>query len=80
MSGSDYGHTHFQRNFPAAVCDAIFTFFAVWLMGKSRFTNNGDVLTASPIPAIAIAAGEWFFYKYLDRHVVDEKRTLFRIK
>ncbi|MCM3789541.1 YndM family protein [Domibacillus indicus] len=48
--------------------------------GGSLFINNGDVLTASLISAIAIAAGEWFFHKYLDRHVFDEKRTLFRIK
>jgi Protein of unknown function (DUF2512) len=83
-SGSDYkyhaDYTHFQRNFTATVCDAILTFFVIWLMGRSLFINNGDVLTVSLISAIAIAAGEWFFHKYLDRHVFDEKPIFFRIK
>ncbi|WP_050183981.1 DUF2512 family protein [Domibacillus robiginosus] len=83
-SGSDYkypaDHTHFQRNFTATICDAVLTFFVVWLMGRSLFINDGDVLVASFVSAIAIAAGEWFFHKYLDRHVFDEKRRLTRVK
>lgn len=64
---------HAKRNTLATVADAVLTFFVVWLMGKSLFINDGDVLAASFISAIIIAAGEWFFHKYLDNHVFDEK-------
>jgi len=66
---------HAKRNTIATVSDAVLTFFVVWLMGKSLFINDGDVLAASFISAIIIAAGEWFFHKYLDKHVFDEKHV-----
>ncbi|MCM3791186.1 YndM family protein [Domibacillus indicus] len=49
-------------------------------MSKSLFINDGDVLAASFISAIAIAVGEWLFHKYLDRHVFDEKHAHSRIE
>lgn len=66
---------HAKRNTIATLSDAVLTFFVVWLMGKSLFINDGDVLAASFISAIIIAASEWFFHKYLDKHVFDEKHT-----
>lgn len=71
---------HSKRNGIATVSDAVLTFFVVWLMGKSLFINDGDVLAASFISAIAIAVGEWFFHKYLDRHVFDEKHAHSRVE
>ncbi|WP_311316168.1 DUF2512 family protein [Domibacillus indicus] len=64
----------------ATLLDAVLTFFVVWLMSKSLFINDGDVLAASFISAIAIAVGEWLFHKYLDRHVFDEKHAHSRIE
>ncbi|WP_050180986.1 YndM family protein [Domibacillus robiginosus] len=66
---------HTKRNAIATVSDAVLAFFVVWLMGKSLFINDGDVLAAAFISAILIAAGEWFFHKYLDNHVFDEKHA-----
>jgi purine-cytosine permease-like protein len=64
---------HAQRNTIATVSDAVLAFAVIWLMGKNLFINDGDVLKAALISAIIIAAGEWFFHKYLDDHVFDEK-------
>ena len=64
---------HVKRNTIATISDAILTFLVVWLMGRELFTNDGDVLQAAFLSAIIIAAGEWFFHKYLDNQVFDEK-------
>lgn len=44
-------------------------------MGRTLFINDGDVLQAALISAIVIAAGEFFFHKYLDDRVFDEKHA-----
>lgn len=64
---------HYKRNTIATISDAILAFFVIWLMGRELFTDNSDVLLGSLISALIIAAGEWFFHKYLDKHVFDEK-------
>ncbi|WP_050183454.1 YndM family protein [Domibacillus robiginosus] len=64
-----------KRNTIATVSDAVLAFLVVWLMGKSLFINDGDVLTAAFLSAFFIAAGEWFFHKYLDDHVFHEKHS-----
>lgn len=74
-SGNDMevNSDHSKRNTIATLADAVLSFLVIWLMGKSLFLNDGDVLQASLISALLIAAGEWFFHKYLDKHVFDEK-------
>lgn len=74
-SGNDLeaNSDHSKRNALATLSDAILSFLVIWLMGKALFINDGDVLAASFISALLIAAGEWFFHKYLDKHVFDEK-------
>jgi amino acid transporter len=69
----DRNSDHVKRNIIATISDAVLAFVVIWLMGKSLFTDDGDVVTAALISALIIAAGEWFFHKYLDRHVFDEK-------
>jgi len=64
---------HAKRNMVATVSDAILTFLVVWLMGKALFANDSDLLQAAVLSAIIVAAGEWFFHKYLDNQVFDEK-------
>ncbi|WNS82398.1 DUF2512 family protein [Domibacillus sp. DTU_2020_1001157_1_SI_ALB_TIR_016] len=75
--GDDYERKedHVQRNVLASVSDAILAFFVVSLMGRSLLINGGDVLTAAFISAILVAAGEWFFHKYLDNHVFDDEHA-----
>src|SRR4051812_44118203 len=57
---------HNKRNTIATISDAVLAFFVIWLMGKDLFTDDGDVLMAALLSALIIAAGEWFFHKYLD--------------
>ena len=69
----DRNSDHVKRNTIATISDAVLAFLVIWLMGKALFTDDGDVLAAAMISALIIAVGEWFFHKYLDRHVFDEK-------
>jgi len=64
---------HVKRNTIATISDFILSFLVIWLMGKSLFTDDSEVLVAALISALIIAVGEWFFHKYLDRHVFEEK-------
>lgn len=69
----DRNADHNKRNTIATVSDAILAFLVVWIMGRNLFTDDSDVLMASIISAVIIAVGEWFFHKYLDKNVFDEK-------
>jgi uncharacterized protein YneF (UPF0154 family) len=64
---------HNKRNTIATISDAFLAFLVIWLMGKTLFADDGDVLIASLLSALIIAAGEWFFHKYLDKDVFEEK-------
>jgi hypothetical protein len=75
-SNDHEGHAdHNKRNTIATISDAVLAFFVIWLMGNALFTDDGDVLIGSLLSALIIAAGEWFFHKYLDKHVFDEKHS-----
>jgi Kef-type K+ transport system membrane component KefB len=63
-----------RRNLIATISDAVLAFLVIWFMGNSLIAGDGDIITASIISAIVIAAGEWFFHKYLDSHVFHEKQ------
>ncbi|WP_231373235.1 MULTISPECIES: DUF2512 family protein [Bacillaceae] len=69
----DRNADHQKRNIIATISDAVLSFLVIWLMGKELFTDDSDVLIASILSAVIIAVGAWFFHKYLDRHVFDEK-------
>ncbi|OES46521.1 YndM family protein [Domibacillus iocasae] len=64
-----------QRNTIATFADAVLAFFVIWLMGRSLFINDGDALQAALVSALFIAAGEFFFHRYLNDHVFDEKHA-----
>ncbi|MEM1505512.1 YndM family protein [Domibacillus sp. 8LH] len=76
-TGDNHGPSsdYVKRNTIATVSDAVLAFLVVWLMGKALFINDGDVLSAAFLSALIIAAGEWFFHKYLDDHVFREKHS-----
>lgn len=62
-----------KRNLTATLSDAVLTFIVVWGMGKSLFPTNGNIVTASLVSAVAVAVGEWFYHKYLEDPVFEEK-------
>ncbi|MED4286927.1 YndM family protein [Priestia megaterium] len=60
-----------KRNIIATISDLILTFLVIWIMGASLFENNSTIIQGSIVSAIVIAIGEWFFHKYLDKHVLN---------
>ena len=40
-------------------------------MGASLFENNSTIIQDFIVSAIVITSGEWFFHKYLDKHVLN---------
>jgi Kef-type K+ transport system membrane component KefB len=59
-----------KRNIIATISDLILTFLVIWIMGASLFGNTSTIIKGSIVSAIVIAIGEWFFHKYLDKHVL----------
>jgi uncharacterized BrkB/YihY/UPF0761 family membrane protein len=68
-AGDDYT----KRNIIATLADAILTFAIVYFMGKDIFVGDNDLFSAALLSAVVIGIGEWFFHKYLNNHVFDEK-------
>jgi TRAP-type C4-dicarboxylate transport system permease large subunit len=60
-----------KRNIVATISDLILSFLVIWIMGASFFGNTITVIQASVVSAIVIAVSEWFFHKYLDKHVLN---------
>jgi uncharacterized BrkB/YihY/UPF0761 family membrane protein len=58
-----------KRNIVATISDLILSFLVIWIMGASLFGNTITIIQGSVVSAIVIALGEWFFHKYLDKHV-----------
>lgn len=69
--GDDSDYT--KRSIIATVSDAILTFAIVYFMGQDNFAGDNDIMTAALLSAIVVGIGEWFFHKYLDNNVFDEK-------
>ncbi|RIW28457.1 DUF2512 family protein [Bacillus salacetis] len=62
-----------KRNTVATLADAGLAFVILWFMGIAMFPDQNVVL-ASLVSAVVLAAGEWFFHKYLDHSVFNENR------
>lgn len=62
-----------RRNALATISDLVVAFLVIWLIGKAIIDHPVHLVAASLISAIVIAAGEWFFHKYLDRNIFPEK-------
>lgn len=60
-----------KRNTVATISDLILSFLVIWIMGASLLGNTSTIIQGSIISAIVIALGEWFFHKYLDKHVFN---------
>jgi len=69
--GDDSDYT--KRNAIATLSDAILTFAIVYFMGKDIFVGDDNLFSAALLSAIVVGIGEWFFHKYLDNNVFDEK-------
>lgn len=63
-----------KRNTAATLSDAGLAFVLLWFMGTSMFPEH-NVILASLISAIVLAAGEWFFHKYLDNQIFNNGRS-----
>jgi hypothetical protein len=62
-----------KRNTIATLSDAALAFIILWFMGTAMFPDTNVVL-ASLISAIVLAAGEWFFHKYLDNEIFNDNK------
>ncbi|MBT2659211.1 YndM family protein [Bacillus sp. ISL-18] len=62
-----------KRNIIATLADAVLTFAVVYLMGKDIFVGDNDIFNAALLSAIVVGIGEWFFHRYLNNNVFDEK-------
>ncbi|MFP3723294.1 DUF2512 family protein [Niallia circulans] len=62
-----------KRNIIATVSDAILTVLIIYLMGKSMFADDNNLSVAAILSAVVIGIGEWFFHKYLNNNVFEEK-------
>ncbi|WP_309247222.1 DUF2512 family protein [Priestia aryabhattai] len=51
--------------------DFILSFLVIWIMRAALFGNTSTIIQGSIVSAIIIALGEWFFHKYLDKHVFN---------
>ncbi|WP_421383554.1 DUF2512 family protein [Bacillus salacetis] len=63
-----------KRNTIATLSDAGIAFILLWFMGTSMFSVD-NIFLASLISAIVLAAGEWFFHKYLDNEIFNDNRS-----
>lgn len=60
-----------KRNIIAIISDLILSFLVIWIIGASLFGNNSAIIQSSIVSTIVITIGEWFFHKYLDKHVLN---------
>ncbi len=70
-AGNDTEYT--KRNTIATTADVVLTIATIYLMGKYIFVGDNDLITAAILSAIIVGIGEWFFHKYLNNNVFDEK-------
>ncbi|WP_160725341.1 YndM family protein [Bacillus sp. USDA818B3_A] len=70
-AGDDSDYT--KRNITATLADAVLTFVIVYFMGKDIFAGDNDMFEAALLSAIVVGIGEWFFHRYLNNNVFDEK-------
>ncbi|MGF2614723.1 DUF2512 family protein [Rossellomorea vietnamensis] len=63
-----------KRNVIATMADAGLAFVVLWFLGTAMFPDQ-NVIMASLISAIVLAAGEWFFHKYLDNSIFNGNRS-----
>jgi len=60
-------------NIAATIADFVLAFIVIWLLGAALIDVPIPLVTASFISALVIAAGEWFFHRYMDNQVIGDK-------
>lgn len=60
-------------NITATLADFGLAFAGVWLIGAPLFDLDVPLLGASLASAIAIAAGEWFFHRYMRAQILRDR-------
>ncbi|WP_241994042.1 DUF2512 family protein [Mesobacillus foraminis] len=70
-AGDDDDYT--KRNIIGALFDAVLTLAVIYLMGRDIFVGENDLINAAILSAVVVGIGEWFFHRYLDNNVFDEK-------
>ncbi|GAB7386804.1 YndM family protein [Bacillaceae bacterium] len=63
----------FAGNWVATLADLGLAFLGVWLLGAYLFALDIPLTGAAALSAVAVAAGEWFFHKYIRDRVLNEK-------
>lgn len=61
------------RNTTATIADLAMAFALIYFVGPAldSSVDHGDIIAGSVISALVIAAGEFFYHKYIDRHVLE---------
>jgi F0F1-type ATP synthase assembly protein I len=70
-AGEDSNYT--KRNTIATISDIVLTFAVIFLMGKYLYVGEDNLFSAALLSAVVVGIGEWFFHKYLNNNVFDEK-------
>lgn len=60
-----------KRNIVATLSDVLLAAIVIYFMGQSYSENSENIVAAAIVSAVVIGLGEWFFHKYIDRHVFD---------
>jgi hypothetical protein len=60
-------------NIVATIGDFGLSFVTIYFMGSQLFRIDAPIFVASLITALLIAGGEWFFHKYLNKHVLSHR-------
>ena len=67
------GDNYTSRNIIATFSDAVLAFVVVYFIGTYMYSGVDNMMLASLVAALAVGGGEWFFHKYLNNHVLDER-------
>lgn len=62
------------ENWGATIADLLLAVFVVWLYSINFIDENFSVLSAAGLVGLFLAAGEWFFHKYVDKHILHYRR------
>ncbi|HZG72228.1 MAG TPA: YndM family protein [Chondromyces sp.] len=60
------------NNLFATLADFGLSFLLLWALGDMIIEQNIPLLQAALLSSVAVAVGEWFFHRYMDRNVLDE--------
>ncbi|WP_241535963.1 DUF2512 family protein [Indiicoccus explosivorum] len=62
-----------KRNLIATVSDFFLVFVLIWWLGIVMVDPDIELILAALVASLVLAAGEWFYHLYIDRHVLTER-------